>query len=51
MSNLKEDIKREVEHMILRRGRQFLNKAGVMVLLGWGLSASYIFHNLIKLGK
>ena len=51
MSNIKEDIKREAEHMTLERGRQLLNEVGVMALPSWELSASYIFDSLIKSGK
>ena len=37
--------------MTLARGRQLLNETRSMVLLGWDLSASYVFENLIKYRK
>ena len=47
MISFKEDIKREVEHMNLAKGRQLLNKERLMVLPG----ASFNFDSLIKSGK
>ena len=51
MANLKEDIKKEVENMTPARGRQLINEARIILLLGWDLSASYIFDSIIKSRK
>lgn len=51
MANLKEDIKKEVENMNPKIGRQLINEARIMILPRWDLSASYIFDSLIKYGK
>ena len=51
MKNLKEYIKREVEHMTLERGRKLLNEARVLIMPSSNFSASYIFDSLIKSGK
>lgn len=47
LKKLKGDIDAEVAIMTPQRGRQLLSKAGIILFLGWDLSASFIFDNLL----
>lgn len=46
---LKEDINAEVDNMTPQKGRQLLVEAGIIVFLGWDLSASFVFYTFLHL--
>ena len=51
MNKLKEHIRAKFESMTPTRVRKLMNEVGIMVLLGWDLSASFIFNSMIKFRK
>lgn len=47
LKRLKEDIEAELVTMTPQKGRQLLEKVGVILFPGWDLSASFIFDSLL----
>lgn len=51
LKKLKEEIDVEITTMNPQKGRQLLTEVGVILFLGWDLSASFIFDSLLHSEK